>query len=113
MDAACGSALDVALDAFAGVAALYHRRRRHGDLEIRFGVDLNVGGPDRFDFTVMWPAVHRTARLEKLTKDLGVPLLMSGERAEDGSPQPRAARVRRRAGSVRAGVNRTGHNMRR
>lgn len=38
----------------------------------------NVGAPDRLDFTVIGPAVNRTARLEALTKDLGVPLLMSG-----------------------------------
>ncbi len=39
----------------------------------------NVGAPDRLDFTVMGPAVNRTARLESLTKTLGSPLLMSGE----------------------------------
>ena len=37
----------------------------------------NVGAPDRLDFTVMGPAVNRTARLEGLTKTLGVSLLMS------------------------------------
>ena len=86
VDAACRSALDAALDAFAGIATVNHRRRRHGEPEIRFGVGLNVGevmygnvgAPDRLDFTVMGPAVNRTARLETLTKDLGVPLLMSG-----------------------------------
>ena len=31
----------------------------------------NVGAPDRLDFTVMGPAVNRTARLESLTKSLG------------------------------------------
>jgi len=53
--------------------------------QLRFGIGLhigeviygNVGAPDRLDFTVMGPAVNRTARLEGLTKTLGVPLLMS------------------------------------
>jgi adenylate cyclase len=39
----------------------------------------NVGAPDRLDFTVMGPAVNKTARLEGLTKDLGVSVLMSSE----------------------------------
>jgi len=39
----------------------------------------NVGAPERLDFTVMGPAVNRTARLEALTKTLGAPLLISGE----------------------------------
>ncbi len=85
VESACRSALDAALDAFAGVATLNHRRRRRGEPEIRFGVGLNVGevfygnvgAPDRLDFTVMGPAVNRTARLEALTRELGVPLLMS------------------------------------
>lgn len=84
---ACGAALDAAEDAFAAAAALNHRRLRAGKPEIRFGVGLhvgeviygNVGAPNRLDFTVMGPAVNRTARLESLTKVAGVPLLMSRE----------------------------------
>ena len=86
VNAACRSALDAALDAFAGVATVNYRRQRRGEQEIRFGVGLNVGevfygnvgAPDRLDFTVMGPAVNRAARLETLTKELGIPLLMSG-----------------------------------
>lgn len=85
--AACRAALDAAQDAFAALATLNHRRRRQGELEIQFGVGLhtghaiygNVGAPDRLDFTVMGPAVNRTARLESLTKELGTSLLMSAE----------------------------------
>ena len=85
--AACEAALDAAEDAFATLAALNHRRRRAGEAEIRFGVGLhfgtaiygNVGAPDRLDFTVMGPAVNRTARLESLTKTLGVSMLLSAE----------------------------------
>jgi adenylate cyclase len=87
IDAACQAAVDAALDAFANLAALNHRRHRAGEPEIRFGLGLNVGeviygnvgAPARLDFTVMGPAVNRTARLEALTKALGVPMLMSAE----------------------------------
>lgn len=87
VDAACRAAVDAALDAFASLAALNQRRRSAGEPQIRFGVGLNVGeviygnvgAPARLDFTVMGPAVNRTARLEGLTKTLGVPLLMSAE----------------------------------
>lgn len=85
--AACAAALDAALDAFNNRAALNQQRRRAGEPPIRFGVGLhvgeviygNVGAPDRLDFTVMGPAVNRTARLEGLTKEVGVPLLLSAD----------------------------------
>jgi adenylate cyclase len=87
IDAACQSAVDAALDAFEKLAALNHQRRRAGEPEIHFGLGLNVGeviygnvgAPARLDFTVMGPAVNRTARLEGLTKELGAPMLMSAE----------------------------------
>jgi len=82
---ACNNALAAATDAFSGLATLNHRRRRQKQPEIRFGVGLhlgnviygNVGAPSRLDFTVMGPAVNRTARLESLTKQTDQPLLMS------------------------------------
>lgn len=86
-DGACAAALDAAIDAYAALDALNHRRRRAGQPEIRFGVGLhagtvvygNVGAPDRLDFTVMGPAVNRAARIESLTKELGCRLLVSAE----------------------------------
>lgn len=85
--AACVAAVDAAIDAFDSVAAVNSRRRRAGEPPIRFGVGLdtgtviygNVGAADRLDFTVMGPAVNRTARLEALTKELGRALLMSAD----------------------------------
>jgi adenylate cyclase len=82
---ACTAALDSVIDAQNTVAILNHRRRRHGLPEIRFGVGLNigevvygnVGAPDRLDFTVMGPAVNRTARLETLTKNYDCNVLFS------------------------------------
>ncbi len=84
---ACSAAVDAVTDALAGLAATNMRRTRSNLPTIDFGVGLhlgeviygNVGAPDRLDFTVMGPAVNRTARLESLTKQLGNPLLMSGE----------------------------------
>ena len=88
--AACAEALDAALDAQTTLASLNHRRRRQGLPEIEFGVGLNVGeviygnvgAPERLDFTVMGPAVNRTARLESLTKELGHKVLFSQEFAD-------------------------------
>ena len=82
---ACSQALDAAMDAFATVESFNLEQVGAGLPEIRFGLGLhvgeviygNVGAPDRLDFTVMGPAVNRTARLESLTKTLGESLLMS------------------------------------
>ena len=87
---ACNAAIDSAIDAQNTLASLNHRRRRRGLPEIDFGVGLNVGeviygnvgAPDRLDFTVMGPAVNRTARLESLTKTLGCNILFSQNFAE-------------------------------
>lgn len=84
---ACSSAVDAATDAFASLATLNFRRARSNLPTISFGVGLhvgeviygNVGAPDRLDFTVMGPAVNRTARLESLTRKSGYPLLMSDD----------------------------------
>ena len=87
---ACRAALEAALDAQNTIATLNFQRRRHGQAEIEFGVGLNVGevvygnvgAPDRLDFTVMGPAVNRTARLEGLTQQLGRNILFSRQFSE-------------------------------
>lgn len=80
---ACENAIAAARQ---GIADMHDFNNEQVDLpQLRFGIGLhigeviygNVGAPDRLDFTVMGPAVNRTARLEGLTKTLGVPLLMS------------------------------------
>jgi adenylate cyclase len=83
----CNAALDAAIDAFDSIAVVNHRRRRAGAPEIEFGLGLhlgivthaNVGSPSRLAFNVVGPAVNKTARIQSLTKDAGVPLLLSEE----------------------------------
>jgi adenylate cyclase len=83
----CDAALDAAIDAFASVAVVNHRRRHAGLREIEFGLGLhvgtvthaNVGAPGRLAFNVVGPAVNKTARLQSMTKQAGVPLLVSKE----------------------------------
>jgi adenylate cyclase len=82
---ACNAALESAKDSRATLAVINHLRKRKSQPLIEFGVGLNVGevvygnvgAPDRLDFTVMGPAVNRTARLESLTKKLGHDVLVS------------------------------------
>jgi adenylate cyclase len=86
----CNDALDAAIDAFASLAVVNHRRRHSGLPQIEFGLGLhlgtvthaNVGAPNRLAFNVVGPAVNKTARIQSLTKEAGVPLLLSGEFAE-------------------------------
>jgi len=88
--AACNAAIDSAIDAQSTLETMNHRRRRHNQPAIEFGVGLNVGeviygnvgAPDRLDFTVMGPAVNRTARLESLTKKFDCNILFSQNFAE-------------------------------
>ena len=87
----CKLALDAAIDILRDLKSFNQQRLQQGYPEIRFGIGLhigqviygNVGAPDRLDFTVMGAAVNRTARLEELTKKVGVPLLLSAEFAQN------------------------------
>ncbi|MEO8858467.1 MAG: adenylate/guanylate cyclase domain-containing protein, partial [Burkholderiaceae bacterium] len=86
-DKVCAAALDAAVDAFASIAVVNHRRRRAEQPLIEFGLGLhlgvvthaNVGAPDRLSFNVVGPAVNMTARIQDLTKKTGVPLLLSAD----------------------------------
>jgi len=83
----CNDALDAAIDALDAIAVVNHRRRRAGLAQIEFGLGLhlgtvthaNVGSPGRLAFNVVGPAVNKTARIQALTKEAGVPLLLSRE----------------------------------
>jgi adenylate cyclase len=69
------------------VDAANSARAAGGADAVRFGIGLhvgkvtfgNVGTQDRLDFTVIGPAVNRAARLEAMTKVLGVPVCASAE----------------------------------
>jgi adenylate cyclase len=75
----------------AGKEAIDNMQRwndeRAGRKPVRFGLALhvgrviygNVGAAHRLDFTAVGQTVNIAARLEKLSKDLGQPLLMSEE----------------------------------
>jgi adenylate cyclase len=83
----CAAALDAAIDAFDSIAVVNNRRRRSRQPVIEFGLGLhlgtvthaNVGAPDRLAFNVIGPAVNMTARIQSLTKELQIPLLMSSD----------------------------------
>ncbi len=83
----CAAALDAAVDAFDTIAVVNNRRRRSGQPEIEFGLGLhlgtvthaNVGAPNRLAFNVVGPAVNMTARIQSMTKELQIPLLMSAD----------------------------------
>jgi adenylate cyclase len=85
--AACGGALAAARAALRAIDAVNRQRAADGQPTIRFGIGLhvgavswgNVGGLDRLGLNVIGPAVNRTARIETLTKQVGQPLLLSGE----------------------------------
>ncbi|MBL8338725.1 MAG: autoinducer binding domain-containing protein [Rhodoferax sp.] len=86
----CAAALDAAIDAFDSIAVVNNRRRRSRQPVIEFGLGLhlgtvthaNVGAPDRLAFNVIGPAVNMTARIQSLTKELQIPLLMSSDFAQ-------------------------------
>ncbi len=86
----CQSAVNAAKNAFEQIDTINQQRTDDALPPIKFGVGLhfgeviygNVGSTDRLDFTVMGPAVNRTARLESLTKSLNHPLLLSAEVAQ-------------------------------
>ncbi len=87
---ACQAALGAALAALDAAATVNRARADAGRPTFRFGIGLhvgavswgNVGGVDRLGLNVIGPAVNRTARIETLTKEVGVPLLLSQDFAD-------------------------------
>jgi len=83
--AVCAAALAAARAARAAVGKL--ERLDGGEDGVRFGLALhigdvlygNVGGGNRLDFTTIGPAVNLAARLERLARDLGRTVIVSGD----------------------------------
>ena len=86
-EAVTAGVVDAVVEALAGLEVANAARRARGAVEIKCGIGLdigevthgNVGSLRRLSFNVVGPAVNRAARIETLTKALGVPLLMSAD----------------------------------
>ena len=82
---ACARAVTAARDAMARVVAVNEDQRTAGRPEIAYGIGLhlgdvmygNIGAPERLEFTVIGAAANEAARIEGLTKDLGVSFVAS------------------------------------
>ena len=98
---ACVRAFRAARDAILGMHRFNAARRDRGKEAVGFGIALhrgdvmwgNIGAASRLDFTVIGPAVNITERLQELTKELHVPVLLSGAFVE--SCEHRDASLRR------------------
>jgi adenylate cyclase len=77
--------LAAAREILARVEALNATETKAGNPTLNLNIGLhagevtcgNIGTADRLDFTVIGPAVNESARLEKLCKELGTPILIS------------------------------------
>lgn len=84
------AALRAAREMIAAAAALDRDRAGRGLPTVAFGVGINTGEvvvgalgiPERADYTAVGDTVNIAARLESLTKELGVPVVVSKEVAD-------------------------------
>jgi adenylate cyclase len=84
-------ALDAAQALITRVAEANADLEREGYAPLKIGVALesgecsigNFGSEQRFDYTAVGPPVNRTARLESVTKELGIPLVIGPGFAAD------------------------------
>ena len=107
-------ALRAALAMRRGVEQLSAERRARGDPTARFGIGIHtgevvlgtIGIPERSDFTALGDTVNTASRLESLTKEYGVDVIVSeavASRLRDGEVKLRRlgdAQVRGRTATV-------------
>lgn len=82
---ACGEALKAVRDALGRMEEVNAALAEEGRAPLRFGVALhlgdvmygNIGAASRLDFTVIGPATNEAARIDNLTKEVGIPVLIS------------------------------------
>jgi adenylate cyclase len=90
---AARQALQAALEVKTAMAKVNEARvlRRLSPLQYGLGLHIgelvwgNIGAVDRLDFTAIGPSVNLTARLEELSANLSVPIIMSAEFADAAS----------------------------
>jgi adenylate cyclase len=84
---ACARAIEAARDAVKRMAEVNEELAAEGRDALRFGLALhlgnvtygNIGAASRLDFAVIGPATNEAARMDTLTKELGVGVLISEE----------------------------------
>jgi len=84
---ACARAIEAARDAVKRMAEANEEITAGGHEALRFGLALhlgnvtygNIGAASRLDFTVIGPATNEAARMDSLTKELGIGVLISEE----------------------------------
>ncbi len=82
---ACGKAIEAARDALTRMAKVNAALTESGRPALGFGLSLhlgdvtygNIGATSRLDFTVIGPATNEAARMDALTKKLGLGVLIS------------------------------------
>lgn len=87
---ACANLLHAVTEARQAMAALNARNSATGRAPLNYGIGVhvgdvmygNIGSSSRLDFTVIGPAVNMASRLEALTKQVGKPVLLSRDFAE-------------------------------
>ncbi len=92
---ACRNALKTAAAALAALDALNSKRATAGEPILKAGLALhlgdvmygNIGAPDRLDFTVIGPAVNEVARVERICRELGHPLLVTAAVAAESEDE--------------------------
>jgi adenylate cyclase len=81
------NALACALDILTNIAELNRRREARGEARLEVGIGVHfgpvvlgdVGDENRLEFTVIGDTVNVASRFERLTRELGVHLVVSGD----------------------------------